>query len=33
LAIGAALEATGAVSLVVEALAPALGQLPPLLIV
>ncbi|MEP3844353.1 MAG: SLC13 family permease [Paracoccaceae bacterium] len=33
LAIGAALEASGAVSLIVEALAPALGQLPPFLII
>ena len=33
LAIGAALEASGAVKLIVEALAPALGQLPPFLIV
>ena len=33
LAIGAALEATGAVALIVDALAPALGQLPPFLIV
>jgi di/tricarboxylate transporter len=33
LAIGAALEATGAVALIVEALAPALGALPPWLIV
>jgi len=33
LAIGAALEATGAVALIVDVLAPALGQLPPFLIV
>ena len=33
LAIGAALEASGAVSLIVEALAPALGELPPFLII
>ncbi len=33
LAIGAALEASGAVSLIVEALAPSLGQLPPFLII
>ncbi|MCT8161007.1 SLC13 family permease [Pseudoruegeria sp. SHC-113] len=33
LAVGAALEASGAVSLVVESIAPALGQLPPFLIV
>ena len=33
LAIGAALEASGAVSLVVEAIAPALGQLPGFLVV
>jgi di/tricarboxylate transporter len=33
LAIGAALEASGAVALIVEALAPALSQLPPFLIV
>lgn len=33
LAIGAALEASGAVRLIVEALAPALGMLPPFLIV
>ncbi len=33
LAIGAALEASGAVSLIVEAVAPALGMLPPFLIV
>ena len=33
LAIGAALEASGAVALIVEALAPALGSLPPFLIV
>ena len=33
LAIGAALQASGAVSLIVEALAPTLGQLPPFLII
>jgi len=33
LAIGAALEASGAVTLIVEAVAPALGMLPPFLIV
>ena len=33
LAIGAALEASGAVRLIVEAIAPGLGQLPPFLIV
>ncbi|MCI2400531.1 SLC13 family permease [Aliiroseovarius subalbicans] len=33
LAIGAALEASGAVKLIAEALAPALGKLPPFLIV
>ncbi|MGB0959912.1 MAG: SLC13 family permease, partial [Halocynthiibacter sp.] len=33
LAIGAALEATGAVALIVEAIAPLLGRLPPFLIV
>ncbi|WP_208347552.1 SLC13 family permease [Pseudaestuariivita rosea] len=33
LAIGAALEASGAVRLIVEAIAPALGDLPPFLIV
>jgi len=33
LAVGAALEASGAVRLIVEALAPNLGQLPPFLIV
>lgn len=33
LAIGAALESSGAVSLIVNALAPALGQLPPFLVV
>ena len=33
LAIGAALEASGAVKLIVDALAPFLGQLPPFLVV
>ncbi|MGJ8585104.1 MAG: SLC13 family permease [Marinosulfonomonas sp.] len=33
LAIGAALDASGAVSLIVEAIAPALGQLPPFMII
>ena len=33
LAVGAALQASGAVALIVEAIAPALGDLPPFLIV